>query len=122
MLSFKKYISEVAKPKSELDKKVFADHPIKKTDYPVSNNGVYDVKTKKDNSRKADQVNTTESEELSEISKERMLAYKDAAGKSFDKARDEYDSAKKPEQKKKAEDTIGKRNVGIWHVKSKLGV
>lgn len=53
MKSFKDFLTEVEGPRSELDKKVFAQHPIKTTDYPVTDNGVFTSKTK-DKSRKAD--------------------------------------------------------------------
>jgi hypothetical protein len=54
MKSFLEYISEVEGPRSELDKKVFREHPVKITDYPVANAGERDVKTVKDKSRRAD--------------------------------------------------------------------
>jgi hypothetical protein len=60
MKSFKDFISEVEGPRSELDKKVFAEHPIKMTDYPVANAGERDVKTSKDRSRKADKTEPNE--------------------------------------------------------------
>lgn len=54
MKSFLTFISEVEGPRSELDKKVFREHPVKTTDIVPKNAGVFDVKTVKDKSRKAD--------------------------------------------------------------------
>lgn len=53
-------ISEVAAPRSELDKLVFAAHPVKTTEYPVPNAGERNVVTKKDKSRKADKTEPNE--------------------------------------------------------------
>lgn len=72
---------------------------------------------------------------ITEISKERTKEYLNKAGQSFDKAKDDYDSAKetqsdhraspkkKAEAKEKqtsAENTIGKRNSGIFKAKEKI--
>lgn len=93
MLRFKQYLMEVAKAKSEVDKEVVANHPIKVTNTPFPDSGETVVKTKKDTSRRADNqpgedenkysahnkpgkvAEYHESEELDEISKERIAQY-----------------------------------------------
>ena len=47
------FLSEVEGPRTERDRRAMAIHTIKKTDYPVKDGGEFEVKTKKDHTKKA---------------------------------------------------------------------
>lgn len=60
MKSFKEFISEVEGPRSEVDKLVFAQHPIKVTDVPYDTKDVFKNTIPKDKTRKADKTEPNE--------------------------------------------------------------
>jgi hypothetical protein len=110
MKKFRAFIAEVEKPKSELDKKVFAQHPVKVTEYPVADAGERDVKTKKDTSRKADKTN--ESQDSGEVHIQSGRAYSKAQIMNHFKESEELDEVSKARLGryiKKANGQIGDR-------------
>jgi hypothetical protein len=109
MKSFRDYIQEVEGPRSELDKLVVKEHPVKVTDYPVKDDGQA-VKTKKDKTRAADQQggkgvkayaadNGVKTDPMSEVpvfqsgraySKQQIMQYFKPEARSYDEVKAGY--------------------------------